>query len=386
MALHTLRKMAMGGLHDHLGGGFHRYSVDARWHVPHFEKMLYDQWQLVCTYLDAYQATRDPFFADVARGILEYVRRDMTGEQGQFYSAEDADSPRDANADESAEGAFYVWTWAELAETLGAEAAEMFAFVYGVEPDGNVRDAPHGELRGRNVLILSRSEAEAAARFRMPEGAVRDRLAAARRRLFETRARRPRPRRDDKTITAWNGLMISAFARAHQALGDAAYLTAAGRAADFIRANLYDESRGVLLRRYRAGPSAIDGYADDYAFLIRGLLDLYEAGFDVAHVEWALALQNRQDALFWDERDGGYFDTSGADETILLRMKEGCATLTYVPGHGTEYALDGRVKAVIEGADFASAYFKVWLGRRPGSRSVKEQLLNGLTRPGKETL
>jgi uncharacterized protein YyaL (SSP411 family) len=323
MVLFTLRKMALGGLHDHLGGGFHRYSVDARWHVPHFEKMLYDQGQLACTYLDAYQLTRDAFLAEAARGILDYVRRDMTGDQGQFHSAEDADSPRPENINENAEGAFYVWTRTELDEVLGTESAELFAFVYGVEPGGNVRDDPHGEFHNRNVLILSRTEAEAAAHFTVPEASIRDRLAAARRLLFETRNRRPRPHLDDKTLTAWNGLMISAFARAYQVLGDDAYITAARRASEFIRANLYDESRGVLLRRYRAGKAAIDGYADDYAFLIRGLLDLYETCFDVAYIEWALALQKQQDALFWDERGGGYFDTSGVDETILLRMKEG---------------------------------------------------------------
>ena len=323
MVLFTLRKMARGGLHDHLGGGFHRYSVDARWHVPHFEKMLYDQGQLACTYQDAFQLTRDPFWADVARGILDYVRRDMTGEQCQFYSAEDADSPRPENPRESAEGAFYVWTRAELEESLGAELAGLFAFIYGVEPGGNVRDDPHREFEGRNVLIMSHTEAEAAAHFQTPESSIRDRLGLARRLLFERRVRRPRPHLDDKTLTTWNGLMISAFARGYQVLGDEAYLTAARRAADFIRANVYDEDRGVLLRRYRAGKAAIDGYADDYAFLIRGLLDLYETCFDVTYVQWALALQEKQDALFWDERSGGYFDTSDADEAILLRLKEG---------------------------------------------------------------
>ncbi|MDZ4197763.1 MAG: thioredoxin domain-containing protein, partial [Kiritimatiellia bacterium] len=261
MTIHTLRKMAMGGLHDHLGGGFHRYSVDARWHVPHFEKMLYDQAQLACTYLDACQRTRDPFFAHTARDILEYVRRDMTGEQGQFYCAEDADSPRPGNPGENAEGAFYVWTRGEITEALGPETAELFAFAYGVEPDGNVRDDPHGEFQGRNVLILSHPAAEIAAHFKRPEAGIRERLEAARQLLFETRARRPRPRLDDKTLTAWNGLMISAFARAHQVLGDPAYLRAARRAADFIRANLYDKSRKVLLRHCRAGKAVLDGYA-----------------------------------------------------------------------------------------------------------------------------
>ena len=323
MALFTLRSMAMGGVHDHLGGGFHRYAVDAAWHVPHFEKMLYDQAQLACAYLDAHQLTRDPFLAEVARGILEYVRRDMTGEQGQFYSAEDADSPRPEAPGETGEGAFYVWSWPELVAVLGAETAELFAFVHGVERGGNVRDDPHSQFAGRNVLLLAHTAAEAAARFKIPEGVVRERLAAARGRLFEARGRRPRPARDDKTIAAWNGLTISALARAHQALGDAAYLAAARRAAGFIRQNLTDGSGGTLWRSYRAGKAAVRGFAEDYAFLIQGLLELYESGFDVADLEWALNLQRRQDELFWDADQGGYFSTSGADPSILVRMKDG---------------------------------------------------------------
>ena len=322
MTLFTLRKMAQGGMHDHLGGGFHRYSVDARWHVPHFEKMLYDQGQLVCTYLDAYQITRDPFFADVARDILDYVRRDMTGEDAQFYSAEDADSPRPENPEEHAEGAFYVWEDTEIARILGAESAEVFGFVYGVEPGGNVRDDPQGEFRSGNVLIVSHTLDEAATHFGKSEDEIQALLTQARQRLFDVRAGRPRPPLDDKTITAWNGLMISGFARAYQVLENERDLSAAKGAADFILTHLYDEKRGALLRRYRKGEAAIDGYLDDYAFLIQGLLDLYEACFDVAYLTWAITLQKRQDALFWDDQAGGYFSTSGRDDTILLRMKE----------------------------------------------------------------
>jgi len=322
MTLFTLRKMAQGGMHDHLGGGFHRYSVDARWHVPHFEKMLYDQGQLVCTYLDAYQITHDPFFADIARGILDYVRRDMTGEQGQFYSAEDADSPRPENPDEHAEGAFYVWEHGEIANAIDAEQVEVFDFVYGVEPNGNVRDDPQGEFPNKNVLIVSHTLEEAATRFGKSPDDIQAMLVQARQRLFDIRARRPRPHLDDKTITAWNGLMISGFARAYQVLEDEAYLAAATAAADFIRAHLYDEKSGALLRRYRKGEAAIAGYVDDYAFLVQGLLDLYEACFDITYLTWSLALQEQQDALFWDGEAGGYFSTSGRDDNILLRLKE----------------------------------------------------------------
>ena len=321
MTLFTLRKMADGGMYDHVGGGFHRYSVDERWHVPHFEKMLYDQGQLVCTYLDAYQITHDPFLADTALGVLDYIRRDMTGEQGQFYSAEDADSAVPENPQEHAEGAFYVWEQGQLAEILGDEMAAMFGFYYGVEEGGNVRSDPHGEFPNKNVLIVSHTVEETGKRFGKTPEEIRATLAAARDRLFEVREKRPRPHLDDKTITAWNGLMISAFARAYQVLGRREDLMSAQRAAAFIRERLYNEQTGVILRRYRAGDAAIDGYVDDYAFFIQGLLDLYEASFEVDHLVWALKLQKKQNELFWDEKEGGYFNTSGTDESILLRMK-----------------------------------------------------------------
>lgn len=322
MTLHTLQAMAEGGMYDHLGGGFHRYSVDERWHVPHFEKMLYDQAQLVCTYLDAHQITRDPFHARIARETLDYVRRDMTGSEGQFLSAEDADSDIPGRPGEHAEGAFYVWERDEIDTVLDPHVSDLFRFHYGVEENGNVRSDPHGEFRRKNILHIAHSVEETAARFdEAPERVVRL-LAEARSQLFDKRKERPRPHLDDKTITAWNGLMISAFARAHQVLEDRDYLEAARAAANVIRTKLHDEQRGVLLRRYRRGAPGIDGYLDDYAFLIRGLLDLYEASFEVDFLTWAVTLQNQQDEFFRDERAGGYFSTSGHDETVLLRMKD----------------------------------------------------------------
>jgi uncharacterized protein YyaL (SSP411 family) len=322
MVLFTLRKMAAGGMHDHLGGGFHRYSVDERWHVPHFEKMLYDQAQLAATYLDAYQITHEVFFAETARDILDYVRRDLAGPQGQFYSAEDADSPVPSHPQEHAEGAFYVWEQSEIAGLLGPRSAGIFGFHYGVENEGNASGDAQGELAGKNVLMVSYSVEETASRFALPVEAVRDELEQARRRLFEARAKRPRPQVDDKTIAAWNGLMISGFARAFQVLGEDKYLASARAAADFIRRKLYDAKSGTLLRRYWRGDAGIEGYLDDYAFLIQGLLDLYEASFDVDDLMWALALQKKQDDLFWDTGAGGYFNTGGTDATILLRLKE----------------------------------------------------------------
>ncbi len=324
MALYTLRKMAAGGMHDHLGGGFHRYSVDAEWHVPHFEKMLYDQAQLVQVYLAAYQISDDAMFANVARDILHYVGQDLTSPEGGFYSAEDADSLPKLDSLRRSEGAFYIWTDAEIREVLPPDRATEFCGIYGVEADGNVLpdSDPHGELAGENVLIQRLTPTEAAARFQRSLNEMEDRLNADRSALFDRRGLRPRPHLDDKILTAWNGLMIGAFARAAQVLNDPAYLIAAQRAADFIRTNLFDATSGELFRSYREGPSTIRGFAADYAFLIHGLLDLYETDFDLAWLRWARRLQDTIDLHFWDQTRGGYFSTSDHDPAILLRLKE----------------------------------------------------------------
>jgi uncharacterized protein YyaL (SSP411 family) len=322
MSLFTLRRMAEGGIHDHIGGGFHRYSTDTRWHVPHFEKMLYDQAQLANSYLDAYQITHDEFYAGVARDILAYVARDMTGDQGQFYSAEDADSPVPKNPSTHAEGALYVWEEKEIVEALGSQSAEIFKYYFGVGEHGNVTSDPRGELVNKNVLIVSHSIEEVAKHFHKTPQEVQALLASARQSLFAIRAKRPRPHRDDKTITAWNGLMISAFARAYQVMGEPHYLSSAIRAAQFIKTKLYDPKSQKLMRRFRDGEAAVDGFADDYAFLIQGLLDLYEASFNIEYLSWALDLQRKQNEIFWDTIHSGYFSTAGTDPSILIRMKE----------------------------------------------------------------
>jgi len=323
MNLFTLRKMAAGGMHDHLGGGFHRYSVDSYWHVPHFEKMLYDQAQLAVAYLEAFQITREPLFEEVARDILDYVRRDMTAKEGGFFSAEDADSEIPGSPGQKREGAFYVWTRKEIDAAIDS-AAEIFNFQYGVQPDGNVPPAadPHAEFTGKNILIELQTVAETAKHFKKEDAEVRKLLAKSRATLLGLRAKRPRPHLDDKIITAWNGLMISAYARGAQVLNDPAYLEAATRAATFVRTELYDESRKVLVRNYREGRSEVEGFADDYAFVIQGLLDLYEASFEVRWLQFAIELQETQDQLFFDEEQGGYFSGTGKDASILLRMKE----------------------------------------------------------------
>ena len=328
MALFTLRKMAAGGMHDHIGGGFHRYSVDRYWHVPHFEKMLYDQAQLAVAYLDAFQITRSRQYESVARDILDYVARDMTSKEGGFFSAEDADSPVvAAGADlghlETKEGAFYVWTKNEIDDALG-DIAEIFDFHYGVQPHGNAPEGsdPQDEFRGKNILIERHTIAETASHFQKTEEDIGKLLAQGREKLFSIRAKRPRPHLDDKIIAAWNGLMISAYARAAQVLDNPRYLEIATRTAKFLRTNLYEEKSKLLYRNYRGGRSDIEGFADDYAFVIQGLLDLYEASFDVEWLKFAVELQETQDRFFFDGKNDGYFSTSGKDESVFLRMKD----------------------------------------------------------------
>jgi uncharacterized protein YyaL (SSP411 family) len=326
MALATLRAMALGGMRDHLGGGFHRYSVDAEWRVPHFEKMLYDQAQLVLAYVEGAQVSGDRFYADVAIDTLDYVRRDLADAGGAFHSAEDADSvPPEAAAEPHArkmEGAFYIWTDEEIREVLGADA-DVFRERFGVRPGGNAPFDPQDEFTNKNLLYTARPLDEIAALTSRTVPLAEEALHRARLALFERRSRRPRPHLDDKVLTAWNGLMIAAFARAARVLeGQARFLEDARRAAQFIRTRLWNPDTGTLLRRYRLGDAAVEGYAEDYAFLIFGLLELFQADGDPQWLEWAMALQQRQDALFWDETDGGWFSTTGRDPSVLLRLKE----------------------------------------------------------------
>jgi len=335
MALHTLRAMALGGLRDHVGGGFHRYSVDGDWRVPHFEKMLYDQAQLALAYVEAAQITGDAFYGATAADTLAYVQREMTDSAGGFYSAEDADSVPPELASEAAphkrEGAFYVWSADEVRSVLGDDAP-VFASRFGVEPGGNAPSDPQEEFTGRNLLYTARSLDEVAEATGRTTDDVRAALARARLALFTARLARPKPHLDDKVIAAWNGWMIGAFARAArvlrvEVLGGGAeparsYLDSATRAASFVRQALWDADRRVLRRRYRAGEAAIDGYAEDYAAVIFGSLELFQAGGDPRWLEWAIELQRRQDELFWDDEAGGWFSTAGTDPSVLVRMKE----------------------------------------------------------------
>jgi uncharacterized protein YyaL (SSP411 family) len=327
MVLLTLREMAKGGMNDQLGGGFHRYSVDDRWFVPHFEKMLYDQAQIAVSYLEAFQVTSDPQYADAARRILDYVLRDMTDAGGGFYSAEDADSALSPDSpDLKGEGAFYIWGLEEVQALLGQPGADWFCYRYGVREGSNVANDPHGEFTGKNILYQAHTVEESARHFSRPPGEVQAALDRAGTLLMEAREQRVRPLRDDKILTAWNGLMISAFAKGGAVLDGSPnalrYAEAARRSTEFVIGQMYDAPSGKLLRRYRAGEAAIPGFLDDYAMFVQGLLDLYEAQFDRRHLDLAVRLTETQQALFEDTGSGAFFSTGADDQRLVLRVKE----------------------------------------------------------------
>ena len=298
MAELTLEKMARGGMYDQAGGGFHRYSTDERWLVPHFEKMLYDNALLVTAYLEGYQATGRTDFAAVARDILRYVERDMTSSEGAFYSATDADSLNPEG--EREEGWFFTWTPAEIAEVLGEERAKAVVAYYAVSGKGN--------FEGRNILHRPKPAAEVAAQLGLPTETLRSIVDEAREELYAARAERPPPLRDDKVLTAWNGLMISAHAQAALVLGDADYARRAERAAAFLLKNLRRGRR--LLRSYNSGQARHNAYLDDYAFLIAALLDLYEATGNSDWLREAVELEQVLEEHYQDEQNGGFFMTS----------------------------------------------------------------------------
>jgi hypothetical protein len=296
----------MGGIYDHVGFGFHRYSTDAEWFVPHFEKMLYDQALMAIAYTETYQATGKEEYARTAREILEYVLRDMTSPQGGFFSAEDADS-------EGVEGKFYAWTTGELKETLDKEEFKLLIRLFDVHESGNFE-------KGRNILRLRSDLVDAASVLKISEQDLYDRRELIRAKLFAAREKRVHPSKDDKILTDWNGLMIAALAKASQALHEAKYATAAIKAADFILKEM-QTADGRLLHRYR-GLAGIFANLDDYAFLVWGLIDLYETVFDVKYLKTALQLNQVMMQHFWDKDQGGFFFSADDAEALLLRRKE----------------------------------------------------------------
>lgn len=306
----TLSMMAQSGICDQLGGGFHRYATDTHWQVPHFEKMLYDQALLVKIYVEAFLATGNQSYARTARQTLDYVLRDMHDAKGGFYSAEDADS-LDPDHEEKKEGAYYIWSTKELMELLPPEELKVLSYHYGIEPQGNALFDPHGEFAGKNILHVKRP---------LDEGQEKV-LIEIKKKLLAKRGQRPRPHLDDKILTDWNSLMISAFAMAGQALKDGRYLQAAETAAEFILQKLQRKD-GRLLHRYRDGEAAILGGLEDYAFFIAALLDLHENTFNPRYLKEALRLAGDMIKLFWDDERGGFYLTASDGEALIYRPKE----------------------------------------------------------------
>ncbi|MFH2046320.1 MAG: thioredoxin domain-containing protein [Pseudomonadota bacterium] len=341
LADYTLKAMASGGIYDQARGGFHRYSTDDKWHIPHFEKMLYDNAQLVVSYLEAYQITSDKFFADIAKETCDYILSDMTNSFGGFYSAEDADSFPGQNSNEEfkdplkkVEGAFYVWDKNEINEILGEDPAEIFSYRFGVMEEGNAAHDPHGYFEKQNILYVKHSIEETAKKYNLlPEKADKI-ICDAKDKLLKSRTNRARPHLDDKILTSWNGLMISAFAKAYKILGSKKYLKAAKNAAVFIMSNLYDEKTGKLYRRWREEERAVLGMGSDYAFFISGLIDLYESDSDNKLLDTTIVLSEEHLRLFYDEKYADFYMTSNEhDKHLIIRIKDDSDSV--IPAHGS---------------------------------------------------
>jgi len=310
----TLTRMRFGGIHDHIGFGFHRYSTDGQWLVPHFEKMLYDQALLAMAYTETYQATGKELYARTVREIFAYILRDMTSKEGGFYSAEDADS-------EGVEGKFYLWTLPQIQEIIGKNETEIFKKIYNLEDTGNFKSQEAAQTAGSNILHLKKTLPDSAAELGVPEKQLLQRLEKNREQLFRIRKKRVHPFKDDKILTDWNGLMIAALAKAGLVLDEPRYTSAAVKTADFIMRKLRDKN-GRLLKRYRKGNAGLPAHLNDYAFVVWGLLELYQAGFKTIYLQEAIRLNDQMIKHFWDPQSGGLFMTADDGEKLLIRNKE----------------------------------------------------------------
>ena len=310
----TLEQMRIGGVYDQVGFGYHRYSTDTEWLVPHFEKMLYDQAMMVIASTEAWLATSNPVFERTAREIITYVLRDMTSPEGAFYSAEDADS-------EGEEGLFYLWTISEVERILGKEDAAFAAPVWNFETDGNYADEVKGRRTGRNIPHLTRSHEDMARVLEMTEQEFEKRLESVRSRLFEVREERVRPLKDDKVLADWNGLMVGAIAFAGRVFDEPEWVQAAQKAAEFVFEEMRTKS-GRMLHRYREGDASIPAILDDYVFMTTAMLELYDATFEPKYLERAVELQQQTCELFWDTKRGGFYFTAADNEELLVRQKE----------------------------------------------------------------
>ncbi len=377
----TLVNMRLGGMFDHVGFGFHRYSTDRQWLLPHFEKMLYDQAMLALAFTEAYQATGKTLYKTTVEEIFSYVGRVLTDTSGGFYSAEDADS-------EGEEGKFYVWTAEELRRVLNATDAELALRVFNVTADGNFADEASGRKTGANILHLRRELPALAAEFEMPVAELKQRLERIRQTLFGAREERIHPHKDDKILADWNGLMIAALAKGARIFGDTGTLTAASRAADFILKKMRTKS-GRLLHRYRAGEAAISAMLDDYAFLAWGLLELYEASFVNKYLQDALTLTDITLTHFWDNESGGFFQTPHDGEELLTRQKD-FQDGAIPSGNSVALAnllrlarMTGRMELDEKGRQLVKA-FAAAVGQSPGAYTYFLQGATGLLTPARE--
>jgi len=372
MVTSTLDKMSEGGIFDQIGFGFHRYSTDEKWLVPHFEKMIYDQAMIAMAYTEVYQLTREIKYKDVAGKIFEYVQRDMTSVEGGFYTAEDADS-------DGEEGRFYFWTYAELKKILSPEDFNIFIKVFNVEEEGNFIDQIKGDKDGNNILHRKKSNSDLANELKIYEKDLVNKIDKMRKILFDIREKRIHPLKDDKILTDWNGLMIAAFAQAGQVFENQSFISAAEKSTKFILSKLL-KNNGELFHRYRNGEVKVDGHLDDYSFMIWGLINLYESTFKVEYLEKAIELNNYLLNNFWDETSGGFFFTSIRSTELFSRQKE-IYDGAIPSGNSVEMMnliklskLTGDNK-LIEKASLLSKTFSIQIERYPNGYS---QLLSGV--------
>ena len=372
MAKTTLRKIRLGGVYDQVGFGLHRYSTDERWLLPHFEKMLYDQALFALANLECYQVTDNPFFLASCKETLEYVRRDLTSPEGGFYSAEDADS-------EGEEGKFYLWSLSELKDVLGEKDASFFAGIYGFEKEGNFLDEATREKNGGNIPHLQAPLSELAEKQEMKPAEFLAKLEKLRKKLFAARAGRIHPQKDDKVLTDWNGLMISAFARSGRALDEKEYVETAGKAADFCLKELRGKN-GRLLKRWRNGKAGLPAHLEDYAFFVQGLLDLQEATFDSEYLKAAKELTDLTLLHFEDKEKGGFYLSANDGEKLLVRAKE-----IYdgaIPSGNSVMALNllrlGKITGDAKYLEHANALFSAFSGFLENNPQSAEVLLHAL--------
>lgn len=323
MVIFTLKKMCEGGIYDHLGGGFHRYSVDMLWRIPHFEKMLYDQAQISSVLFDIFKITGKKYFLNYGIETLEYVLNNLTGDKGGFYSAEDAESAiEESIPNYKEEGYFYTWEKNKIEEILGRDDASIFCYAYGIKYEGNTITDPHNIFKNKNVLYLANDLYDTSKAFNKNPEEIENIILKCKNILLDKRAKRPRPHLDDKILTSWNSLMISAFAKGYNVTQNEKFKETALKCCSFILKNLWNENENSLYHRYREGDVKFKGTLDDYAFFIRALIDVYESTFDVLYIENAVKIGKVAIDRFYDKENSGFFDTEPAAKDIILKTKD----------------------------------------------------------------